>query len=143
MTRLQSVERLAAGKVTKWGEHSSVVKLDASFDHGEGDLTFYLYPVDRRYHFTIAEAKSYCRDLIKAEELTVRRLLFIGSSPNGWTTPSLASEDFTEQLYENTKLGVSIDERWIDEKLPEDEYSLECEAEMPRARGIKNFSYNL
>ncbi len=141
--RLQSVERLAEGRVTKWGDYSSVVRMSALFDFEDSELTIVLNPVDDHYFSTVAEAKSYCRDLIRAELLDVWMILVLNSTPSGWSTGSLGGDDFVEKLSESSKIRVSVRRTYIDEKLPEEEYALNCTASLDKAGDIENFSYNL
>ena len=54
--------------------YCSVVELSVKFDYGDSELTFVLNPVDDHYFSTIAEAKSYCRDLIRAERMKPPRM---------------------------------------------------------------------
>ena len=142
-TQLRSVKRLATGEVTKWGDYSGVVTMSVWFDHDDSDLTFALSAVDDHYHSTIAEAKSYCRDLIRAERREVWLVLFFYSSPSGWTTDTLDTDEFQERLRESTKIRASVGYKEIEEKLPEGEVALHCTASLDKDAKIKNFSYNL
>jgi hypothetical protein len=143
-TQLESVERLAVGLVTEWGDYSSVVKLSAAFDYEDSELAFSLSPVVKPLFSTVAVAKPYCRDLIRAERLTVLILLLIDSTPNGWSSGSLKADGFYEKLYKSSKIRVSIRSSDIlKEKLPEGEIYLSCEASLDAEGEIKNFSYNL
>lgn len=142
-TKLTSVERLATGKVTKWGDYSSVVELSVNFDYDDSDLTFSLSAVDDHYFATISEAKSYCRDLIRAERMTVWITLLFYSTPSGWTRGDLDTDEFQNQLRESTKIRAAVGYREIEETLPEGERFLECIASLDKDAEIKNFSYNL
>lgn len=142
-TKLASIQRLATGNATKWGDYSSVVELRVFFKYDDNELTFALVPVDDHYFSTIAEAKSYCRDLIKEERLIVWLLLIADSSPNGWSTARLETGDFFEQLYASSKIRVSINKKYIAEELPEGEYVLRCKASLDNEGEVKSFSYNL
>lgn len=142
-TQLESVERLARGSITEWGNYSSVVKLSASFDYGDGELTFRLMPEDDHSFSTLASAKSYCRDLIREERDIIWILLLMDSTPNGWITDSLETDDFFERLYGSSKIRVLITGSRITEKLPENEYYLECIASLDNEGKVKSFSYNL
>lgn len=143
LTKLRSVERLAKGDASKWGEYSSVVELSVNFDWDDSELTFELVAVDDHYHSSIAEAKSYCRDLIRAERMTVWLMLLFYSTPNGWHTGGLDTDEFQDQLRESTKIRASVDYREIEEELPEGEYALHCTASLDKDAEIKSFSYNL
>jgi hypothetical protein len=143
-TKLKSVERLATGDVTEWGDYSSVVKLSAWFDYDDSELGFDLSPVDDHYFSTVAEAKSYCRGLIKTEQRDVWLTLLFYTTPNGWGRGGLGTDGFYEQLYKSSKIRVSIDGRQIlEEELPEGEYFLRCKASLDDEGEVKNFSYNL
>jgi hypothetical protein len=142
-TDLESVKRLATGKVTKWGDYSSVVELRVFFRYDDSELTFELVPANDHYFSTVAEAKSYCRDLSRAERSNVWLQLFADSSPNGWTANGVGAEGFRSQLYTSTKIVVGVDRGYIKEQLPEGEYSLLCKAYLDDEGEIKNFSYNL
>ena len=142
-TRLDSVERLATGEITKWGDYSGVVKMSAWFSYKDGNLDFTLTPVDNHVFSTVAEAKSYCRDLIRAERRAVWLLLLLDSTPNGWSTASLDADEFQAQLYRSSIISTSIYETNIAEKVPDEEYRLECIASLDDEGKIKSFSYNL
>lgn len=142
-TDLESVKRLATGRATTWGDYSSVVELRVFFRYDDSELTFDLAPVDDHYFATVAEAKSYCRDLIKEERFWVAFHLFADSTPNGWSTVGLDVDDFRAQLYKSTKIVVGVFRGNIKEQLPEGEYSLVCRAYLDDEGAIKNFSYNL
>jgi hypothetical protein len=142
-TKLESIERLATGKSTRWGRYYGVVKLSARFDYEEGELIFDLEPVDTHDFSTVAEAKSYCRDLISAERIIVWLLLVTESKPNGWSIGLLDTDDFFEKLYGSSKIRVSVVKTEIAEELPERENFLECEASLDNKGKVKRFSYNL
>ena len=99
--------------------------------------------MEDHYFSTIAKAKSYRRDLITAERISVWLLLFLDSTPNGWTSGSLDADNFQEQLYESAKIRASVSSKNIGEPLPEKVYTLQCEASLDDKGEIKNFSYNL
>ena len=142
-TKLTSVEREARGRTREWGDYSSVVRLRVDFDYEDSELAFTLTPVEDHNFSTVAEAKPYCRDLIRAERLSVWALLFFNSEPNGWSTGSLDSDDFNEKLLKSSKIRTYIGKGQIEEELPEGEYSLACTASLDEDGQIKNFSYNL
>lgn len=140
-TQLRSVQRLATGRVTKWGDYSGAVKLDLAFNYDDSELMFALVPVDKHFFSTISEAKTYCRDLIRAERNTVWGLLVWYAKPNGWSSGGLKTYDFLGQLTQSSKIRLIIHN--IEEELPEGEYSLECIASLDDEGKIKSFSYNL
>ena len=142
-TELRSLTRLAKGEVSKWGEYSSVVELSVKFDYGDGELTFVLNPVDDHYFSTIAEVKSYCRDLIREEQSAVWVQLLFYSTPNGWSMEGLDTDEFQDQLRESTKIRAFVFNNEIEEALPEGESYLICTASLDKDGKIKNFSYNL
>lgn len=142
-TKLRSVERLATGVVTEWGDYTSVVRLHTVFDHDDSELTFWLNPEDDHYFSTIAEAKSYCRDLIRKERLEVWLLLVVYSTPSGWTTDSLDTDEFQKKLYQSAKIVTALGREQVEEQLPEEEHVLRCEASLDDKGQVKNFSYNL
>lgn len=142
-TDLESVKRLAKGRTTKWGNYSSVVELRVFFKYNDSELRFDLDPVDDHYFSTVAKAKSYCRDLIRAERFYVWLLLFSDSTPNGWSTGGLGVDGFRPQLYESAKIVSAVGRDYIEEQLPEGEYGLTCVASLDNEGAVKNFSYNL
>lgn len=142
-TKLASIERLATGDVTKWGDYSGAVHLDVVFDYDDSELIFAVVPVDRHYFSTVAEAKSYCRNLIRAERIDVWGLLIWYAKPNGWASGGLQTNDFLGLLAQSSKIRSIIGGARIEEELPEGEYSLECIASLDDEGRIKSFSYNL
>ena len=142
-TRLKSVERLVTGEVTKWGDYSGTVKLDVVFNYDDSELMFALAPVDKHYFSTVSEAKTYCRDLIRAERTSVFLLLSWYARPNGWSSGSLKTDDFFGRLSQSSKIRLLIVDSRIKEELPEEDFFLECIASLDDEGKIKNFSYNL
>lgn len=142
-TDLETVKRLAKGQATKWGDYSSVVELRVFFKYDDSELSFNLFPVEDHYFSTVAKAKSYCRDLIRAERFDVWFQLLAYSSPNGWAASGVEAEGFRSQLYASTKIVVGVGRDYIEEQLPEGESSLLCKAYLDDEGQIKSFSYNL
>lgn len=143
-TKLHSVERLALGDVTVLDQYNfGLVRLSATFDFDENELIFNLNPTNRESFSSIADAKSYCRNLITAEQFEVWFLLMDKTSPNGWSRGSVGSEEHLEELYKSSKLRHMIWKRQIEEELPERVSYLECKASLDKDGELKSFSYNM
>ena len=142
-TGLESLERMTAGRVTKWGEYSSVVKLRARLGYGHEVLRFHLEPLEDYSFSTIADAKSYCRDLIRAENRSVWILLLGSSTPNGWSNSKLGADDFYKRLFISSEIRVIIEGYEIAEVLPEQESYLICDASLDEKGNVEKFSYNI
>lgn len=143
-TKLRSVERLALGHVTRMGQYNfGSVDLSARFDFDENELIFNLNSKNQDSFSTIVEAKSYCKNLLTAEQLEVWLLLIDKTSPNGWSRASIETDEHLQELYKRSKLRTVILTYQIEENLPEGERFLVCEASLDKEGKIKSFSYNI
>ena len=143
-----NVERRVGNYKSFWQaggqNYEAVVNRYVKFDYEENKLIISLFPLATHTFNSIENAKAYCQELIKTENLF--RGFSTGSftEPNGWGNSGTNNNGYLDGIRKNVVLRTSIFKRQFEDgKLPDNMRELECMGRMDAKGKIASWSFNL